>query len=351
MQKLWEPVSLGGLRLANRVAMAPMTRNRATPSGAPTELNATYYAQRASVGLIIAEGTQPSADGQGYLLTPGSYTKEHVAGWKLVTDRVHAAGGRIYIQLMHSGRIGHPDNRSHDRPFLAPSAVKAAGQMFTAKGMQDFVEPRALELAEIAQTIDDFRHAARTAIEAGADGVELHGANGYLLQQFLAENTNRRTDAYGGSIAKRIRFVVEVAAAVAEAIGPQRVGIRISPGVSFNDIAEGQTTELYQALVPELARLELAYLHVLQVGDEERLRWIRRHWPTSLIVNRPGRPREQIGVDVEEGLAELVSVGSLVLANPDLVARLKANAPVNEADRATFFGGSERGYTDYPTLG
>jgi N-ethylmaleimide reductase len=350
MQRLWEPVSLGRLTLPNRLAMAAMTRDRSTPSGAPTDLNARYYAQRASFGLIISEGTQVSDDGQGYLLTPGIYTEEHVAGWKLVTERVHAAGGRLFIQLMHAGRIAHPENTRRGRQPVAPSPVRPAGKMFTAQGPKDMPEPRELSRDEIEETIRDFRRAAAMAIAAGADGVEVHGANGYLIHQFLSENANRRTDLYSGTIENRVRFAVEVAAAVAQEIGPDRTGIRISPGNKFNDIVEGATGSLYRALVGELARLNLGYLHLVQAGDDELLRWIRPRWPTALIVNRPGRPREKIAMDVDAGLADIASVATFALANPDLVARLKTGAPLNEADPATFYGGGERGYTDYPVL-
>ncbi len=327
-----------------------MTRDRATPSGAPTDLNARYYAQSASFGLIISEGTQVSDDGQGYLLTPGIYTEEHVGGWKLVTERVHAAGGRLFIQLMHAGRIAHPENTPHGRQPVAPSPVRPGGKMFTAQGPKDMPEPRELSRDEIEETIRDFRRAAAMAIAAGADGVEVHGANGYLIHQFLSENANRRTDLYGGTIENRIRFAVEVAAAVAQEIGPDRTGIRISPGNKFNDIVEGATGSLYRALVGELARLNLGYLHLVQAGDDELLRWIRPRWPTALIVNRPGRPRQKIAMDVDAGLADIASVATFALANPDLVARLKTGAPLNEADPATFYGGGERGYTDYPVL-
>jgi N-ethylmaleimide reductase len=350
MDRLWEPVSLGRITLANRLAMAPMTRDRSTPSGAPTDLNALYYAQRASVGLIVSEGTQPSDDGQGYLLTPGIYREEHVAGWRLVTDRVHAAGGRLFIQLMHAGRVAHPENTPHHRQAVAPSPVRPAARMFTAKGLQEIPEPRQLTRDEIDATVRDFRQAARAAIAAGADGVELHGANGYLIQQFLSENANVRTDSYGGSIENRIRFGLEVAAGVAEEIGADRTGLRISPGNKNNDIVEGASAPLYHAFVAGLVPLKLAYLHVIQAADEELLRWIRQQWPTTLIVNRAGRPREKIAVDVDAGLADIASVAAFALANPDLVARLKAGAPLNEADRGTFFAGGARGYTDYPAL-
>jgi N-ethylmaleimide reductase len=350
MKRLWEPVSLGRITLANRLAMAPMTRDRSTPSGTPTDLNARYYAQRASVGLIISEGTQPSDDGQGYLLTPGIYRDEHVAGWRLVADRVHAAGGRLFIQLMHAGRVSHPENTPHHRQAVAPSAVRPATRMFTAKGLQEIPEPRELTRDEIATTVRDFRLAARAAIAAGADGVELHGANGYLIQQFLSDNANVRKDSYGGSIENRVRFGLEVVAAVADEIGADRTGLRISPGNKNNDIMEGATTPLYEAFVAGLTHLKLAYLHVIQAADEALLHWIRLHWPTTMIVNRPGRPPEKIAMDVDAGLADIASVATFALANPDLVARLKSGAPLNEADRATFFSGGERGYTDYPTV-
>jgi N-ethylmaleimide reductase len=348
--KLWESVNVGAMTLPNRLAMAPMTRDRATPEGVPTPLNATYYAQRASCGLIITEGTQPSAAGQGYLLTPGMYTDEQIAGWRLVIDAVHKAGGRIFIQLMHVGRIAHPDNSPSRSASVAPSAVRALGQMFTLGGMQDMPEPRELEIGEIDTTIGEFRHAAACAVEAGADGVELHGANGYLIHQFLSENANQRTDAYGGSFENRVRFAVEVAAAVAAEIGPERTGIHISPGNPFNDIVEGDTMKLYKTLIPGLAKLNLAYLHVVHSGDQDLLAWFRGAWPTSLFVNRPDRPRNEIGIDVDADFADVASIGRPILANPDLVERLKRGLPLNEPDPSTFFGGDAHGYTDYPTI-
>jgi N-ethylmaleimide reductase len=350
MNKLWEPVKVGALTLPNRVVMAPMTRSRATAAGVPTALNATYYGQRASVGLIVAEGTQPSAAGQGYLFTPGIYTKEQIAGWRLVTDAVHAAGGKIFIQIMHVGRIGHPSNLPGGGLPVAPSAVRPAGQIFTPTGLLDFPDPQALDIGEIATTIGEFRHAAACAIEAGADGVEIHGANGYLVHQFLSENANKRTDKYGGSIENRVRFAIEVAAAVAAEIGPERTGIHISPGNPFNDIVEGDTTALYKALIPGLAATKIAYLHVVHGGNQELLEWFRAGWPTSLIVNRADRPRDQISRDVDDGLADVASIGRWVLSNPDFVERVKGDLPFNDADPATFFGGDAKGYTDYPTI-
>lgn len=350
MSTLWNPVKLGEIALTHRLAMAPMTRDRSTPEGVPTQLNALYYAQRASMALIVTEGTQPSEDGQGYLLTPGIHTAEQIAGWRQVSDAVHAEGGRIVIQLMHVGRVSHPDNTPHGRQPVAPSAVQPNASMFTAGGMQPIPEPRELSKADIAETIQDFRRAAAAAIEAGVDGVEIHGANGYLLHQFLSSNANQRTDEYGGSIENRIRFAVEVATAVADEIGAGRTGFRISPGNPFNDIVENDTPQLYGALVRALARLDLAYLHVAHGGNEALLKNIRGDWPGALLLNRAGADIQTRVQDLNNGLADVITVGAMALANPDLVARIKAGAALNEPDRTTFYGGDERGYTDYPTL-
>ncbi|MFF3348921.1 alkene reductase [Streptomyces sp. NPDC002779] len=349
LNPLWTPTTVGALALPHRLVMAPMTRDRSTPEGVPTPLNAEYYAQRASHALIITEGTQPSADGQGYLLTPGIHNDEQIAGWRTVTDAVHAAGGRIVIQLMHVGRISHPDNTPHGRQPVAPSAIRPQGAMFTASGPQDMPTPRALSTEEVAATVDDFRRAAAAAMAAGADGVEIHGANGYLIHQFLSANTNQRTDHYGGSMENRIRFAIEVATAVADEIGADRTGLRISPGNPFNDIAETDTAEVYPALVHALAPLGLAYLHLLHAGDEALLDTLRAAWPTTLILNRAGTDMATRAKDVDNGTADLVSVGALALANPDLVHRLRSDAPLNTPDPATFYGGGAAGYTDYPT--
>jgi 2,4-dienoyl-CoA reductase-like NADH-dependent reductase (Old Yellow Enzyme family) len=351
MKQSFTPVRVGRYVLQNRLVMAPMTRSRARPDGAPGELAAEYYSQRAGVGLIVSEGTQPSDDGQGYLTTPGIYTPAHVAGWKQVTRAVHDKGGHIFIQIMHAGRMSHPDNTPHHRQAVAPSAIAPGAQMFTIKGMQDIAAPRALTTEEVRQTVTDFRLAARCAIEAGADGVEIHGANGYLIQQFVAANANTRTDEYGGSIANRACFAIEVASAIAEEIGADRTAIRLSPGTTIGGIDEGPDgPALYRHLIAELDKLGLAYLHILHGGDEQRLGDTRALWRRSLIVNRPGRARDQIGADTASGLADLESYGQMVLANPDFAARLKAGAPMNEANRATFFGGAAQGYTDYPAL-
>lgn len=351
MSTLFQPVRAGRYDLTNRVAMAPMTRSRARYDGTPGELAALYYGQRASVGLVITEGTQPSADGQGYLSTPGIYTDAHVAGWKPVADAVHAHGSRLFIQLMHAGRMSHPDNTPHHRTPVAPSAVAPGVPMFTATGMQDIPVPRALSTAEVQATVADFRLAARRAIDAGADGVEIHGANGYLVHQFFAPNANTRSDQYGGDIANRVRFALEVAAAVADEIGADRTAIRLSPGSTAGGIAEGeQGPDLYRHLVAGLDRLNLAYLHLMDQGDEALLRDLRAAWHGTLVLNRPGRPRENIGADVASGLADVEAYGQLVLANPDFIARLQANAPMNAPQHATYYGGAEAGYTDYPAL-
>jgi N-ethylmaleimide reductase len=351
MSRSFTPVRVGRYVLPNRLVMAPMTRSRAKFDGTPGELAAEYYAQRASVGLVVGEGTQPSDDGQGYLATPGIYTPAHIAGWKHVTAAVHDEGGHIFIQIMHAGRMSHPDNTPHHRQAVAPSAIAPGTQMFTPTGMQDIPTPRALTTEEVRQTVADFRHAARCAIEAGADGVEIHGANAYLIQQFFAPNANTRTDEYGGSIANRARFAIEVATAIADEIGAGRTAIRLSPGTTMWGIDEGaEGPALYRYLVAELDKLGLAYLHIVHNGDEQMLGDIRARWKQSLILNRPGRPRDQIGADVASGLADLEAYGQMVLANPDFVARLKTAAPMNEADRASFFGGAAQGYTDYSAL-
>ena len=351
MSKLWNPVKIGKLELKHRLGLAPMTRSRAKPDGTPGDLAAEYYAQRASLGLLISEGVQPSDDGQGYTTTPGIYTDAHVKGWKKVADAVHKAGGHLYLQLMHVGRISHPDNTPHHRQPVAPSAISADAPMFTPTGMQKTVTPRALTTAEVKQTVKDFAHAAKRAVEAGADGVEIHGANGYLVQQFLAPNANTRTDEYGGSIENRARFAIEVAKAIVSEIGADRTGIRISPMGGAGGLDEGpEAAELYRYLVTELNKLGLAYLHILHTGQDKLIEDLRKIWKGSLLVNRPNATPENLDQDVKTGLADLVPVGKLALANPDLVARLQKKAALNEPNPATFFSPGPAGYTDYPAL-
>lgn len=350
-EQLLAPVRVGRLTLQNRLVMAPMTRSRAEYDGTPNKLAVDYYAQRASMGLIITEGTQPSDDGQGYMATPGIYTDAHVAGWQRIAKAVHAKGSHLFIQLMHAGRMSHPDNTPHHRQGVAPSAIAPGTGMFTPTGMQDIPVPNALTTEEVKHTVADFRFAARRAIEAGADGVEIHGANAYLIQQFFAPSANTRTDEYGGSLENRARFAIEVAKGIAEEIGVDRTAIRLSPGTTMWGIDEGpEGPALYRYLVTELNKIGLAYLHIMHLGNDALLADIRQIWKQSLILNRPGRPREQVGADVATGIADLEAYGQLVLANPDFVERLKLNAPMNEADRNTYFGGGAQGYVDYPAL-
>lgn len=354
MSRLFEPVTVGKLTLPNRLVMSPMTRNRATAEGHATPLMADYYSQRAGAGLIISEGIQPSVIGKGYVDTPGLHDEGQVESWRPVTDAVHAAGGRIVAQLMHTGRIGHPAFYPDGLHPVAPSPVRADMQTFTGTEMLDLVEPRELTVAEIAETLTDFADAARNAIAAGFDGVEIHGANGYLPHQFLSTNTNLRTDEYGGSIAGRIRFTVEVTQAVADAIGPERTGLRISPGNTYNEIEETETLETYMALAGELP--DIAYLHVMEAGDRSVTARLREAWAGVLILNPHPTPDSfPATVDaaeqaVTDGVADATSLGQAFLANPDLHERVRVGGPFNEPDSATFYGGDHRGYTDYPTL-
>jgi N-ethylmaleimide reductase len=351
MGQLLAPVHVGRNVLSNRLVMAPMTRSRAASDGTPGPMAAEYYAQRASVGLIVTEGTQPSEDGQGYLATPGIHSDAQVAGWKKVTSAVHARGGHVFIQLMHAGRMSHPDNTPHHRPAVAPSAIAPGTPMFTTKGMQDIPVPRALTIKEIRRTVDDFRQAARRAISAGADGVEIHGANAYLIHQFLAPSANMRTDEYGGWIENRARLAIEVVTAIAQEIGANRTAIRLSPGLKMWGIDEGpEGPALYRHLVAKLDDFGLAYLHIGHQGDEALLAEIRILWTGRLVLNRPGRPRAEIGADVGSALADLEAYGQMVLANPDFVERLRTGAPMNPSNPDTYFGGDSRGYIDYPEL-
>ncbi|MFI6643544.1 alkene reductase [Streptomyces sp. NPDC050504] len=356
MTTAFDPVDLAGTPLANRIAMAPMTRSRANPDGhTATGSMVEYYAQRASAGLIVSEGIQPSVVGQGYPGTPGLHSREQVASWRGVTDAVHAKGGRIVAQIMHAGRIGHPDVwPGQDLRSVAPSAVTPAGQLYTAQGMKDFVAPHELTGDEVLATVDDYVAASRNAIEAGFDGVELHGANGYLIHQFIAANTNLRTDEWGGSIEKRNRFAVEVARAVAAEIGGARTGIRLSPGNPYNDIAETDVEETYTALVDALEPLGLGFLHVVEMvpGFRDVTLELRKRYTGTFVLNPATEgptDHRALGL-IEDGTADVLAFGQLFLANPDLPARLKAEGPYNEADKATFFAPGDEGYIDYPTL-
>lgn len=352
-ESLWTPITVGHMHLQHRLAMAPMTRNRAHPDGTPGDLAATYYGQRSSLGLVITEGTQPCDDGQGYMNTPGIYRSEHIAGWRRVADGVHDGGGHLVIQLMHVGRMAHPDNTPHHRTPVAPSAISADQDMQTPSGVQKTPVPRALETAEISDVVEEFRHGAVSAVAAGADGVEIHAANGYLLHQFLAPNANTRTDHYGGSVENRSRLTVEVAQAVVDAIGADRTGIRISPAFPLGGLDEGGVEAVhtqYRHLVSELSSLNMAYLHVHHLGDDVLLKDLRKAWPTAMLVVRYGRDRDHIAADIDAGLADMAPLGRFALANPDVVERLRSDAPFNDVDPATVYGGGAAGYTDYPTL-
>ncbi|MGW2224818.1 alkene reductase [Streptomyces formicae] len=356
---LLSPARLGELRLPNRLVMAPMTRNRASADGVPLPVMATYYAQRATAGLIVAEAATPNAVGQTYANITAIHTDAHVAGWRRVTDAVRDAGGRMFLQLQHGGRVGHPDN-SGLTP-VAPSPVPLPDTVHTPSGHQSAVVPREMTLDEIRSTVADFAAAARRAIEAGFEGVEVHAANGYLLQQFLAKNTNHRTDAYGGPVAHRIRFVVEVVRAVAEEIGAERVGVRIAPGITVNGIEEGDTEDIYPALVDALAGIgQLAYLHVVFADPDTVLfKEIRANWPGTLIANPvlgwggplPADGGRGAGERLLAAGADLISLGRSFLANPDLVERMRVGAPLNPLnDKGLMYVGGAEGYTDYPTL-
>lgn len=351
MTDIWTPAIIGNITTKNRLVMAPMTRSRAQSNGTPGELAAQYYAQRSGLGLIVTEGTQPSDDGQGYMATPGIYTKAHVAGWRAVTDAIHANSAQVFIQLMHVGRISHPDNTPHHRQAVAPSAITPQDQMFTPTGLLPIPEPRALTTDEISGVIAEFRNAARHAVDAGADGVEIHGANGYLIQQFFAPNANQRDDIYGGNIENRARFAIEVAQAVADEIGAECTGIRLSPGGNLGGLDEGaEGPDLCRHLVGELNKIGLAYIHVMHLGNDALLADIRKLWDQALILNRPGRALVDVGTDVKSGVADLEAYGQYVLSTPDFVERLKSGAAMNTADQASFYGGGAEGYVDYTTL-
>jgi N-ethylmaleimide reductase len=355
---LFQPLKLGPLELPNRIVMAPLTRSRADARTlAPRQMNADYYAQRASAGLIIAEATQIMPEGQGYAWTPGIYSDEQIAGWKLVTDAVHAKGGRIVLQLWHVGRISHPDIQPDGKLPVAPSAIRPEGQAFTTDGFKPMVEPRALELDEIPAIIAQYGKAAENARAAGFDGVEVHGANGYLIDQFLRDGTNHRTDAYGGSIENRSRFLLEAVDAAVKAIGADRVGVRLSPLSPFNDISDSNPEPLFVHAVEQLSARGIAYLHVIEgetQGDRAPdggfdLGKLRKAFKGVYIGNN-NYDAALAAERVAGGDVDLVAFGRPYIANPDLVARIRDGAPLAELDKATLYGGAEKGYTDYPTL-
>jgi N-ethylmaleimide reductase len=355
--KLFEPYQLGPLKLPNRLVMAPLTRNRAAAGFVPGPLAAEYYSQRASAGLLVTEATQVSQQGQGYQDTPGIYSKEQVAGWRKVTERVHARGGRIFIQLWHVGRVSHSSLQPNGGAPVGPSAIRAKGKTFVGGTFTDISEPRALALEEIPGIIEAFRRGAANALEAGFDGVEIHGANGYLLDQFAKDGANKRNDAYGGSIENRARLMLEVSKVVAAEAGAERTGIRISPVTPSNDISDSDPQPLFDHIVDRLNALKLVYLHVVEgaTGGPRDIapfdyRSLRRRFKGAYVANN-GYDFELANKVLEANEADLIAFGKLYIANPDLVERLQRGAPLNTPDKATFYGGSAKGYTDYPALG
>jgi N-ethylmaleimide reductase len=367
-QTLFEPIRVGRLELPHRIVMAPLTRSRGgQPGNVPTPLMACYYAQRASAALVVAEATQVSMQGQGYAWTPGIHSREQVAGWRLVTDAVHDAGGRIFLQMWHVGRISHPSLQPDCMPPVAPSPVKPEGMAFIeneqgAGELVPFVRPRALELEEMPYLVRQYERAARNALKAGFDGVEVHGANGYLLDQFLCTGTNRRSDGYGGRVENRVRLLLEVVDAVTAVWGADAVGVRLSPMGEANDIRDDDPLTTYSHAARELDTRKLAYLHLVSPAAAsleketpadplamEMLQRMREAWRGILVV-AGGFDAESAERWLREGRADLIAFGRKFIANPDLPERLRAGAPLNADDPTTYYGGGEKGYTDYPSL-
>jgi N-ethylmaleimide reductase len=352
---LFSPVKLGTISLKNRMVMAPLTRNRAGEGGVPHDLNVTYYAQRATAGLIVTEATPISDMAHGYPALPGIYTDAQTAGWKKVVDAVHAKGGKIVLQLWHVGRISHPSLLNGALP-VAPSAIKPAGQAFTYQGLQDYVQPRALEASELPAIVQEYVHATKCALAAGFDGVEIHAANGYLLDQFLRDGSNKRTDNYGGSFENRARLLMEVTRAVVAVAGADKTGIRISPVNPFNDMQDSNPQALFNYVAAELNQFNLAYLHVVEGGihgggkaDAFDFVELRQLYKGAYMANL-SYDKARGNAAIASGHADVIAYGVPFIANPDLVERYKTDAPLNEADSSSFYGGDEKGYTDYPFL-
>jgi N-ethylmaleimide reductase len=353
---LFDSYKLGPITLPNRVVMAPLTRNRAVAGLVPSPLAIEYYAQRASAGLLITEASQVSQQGQGYQDTPGIYSKEQVAGWRKVTDQVHAKGGRIFIQLWHVGRVSHTSLQPNNAAPVAPSAIRAKGKTFVGGTFTDISEPRALALEEIPGIIESFKRGAANALAAGFDGVEIHGANGYLLDQFAKDGANQRSDGYGGSIENRARLMLEVTKAVSAEAGADRTGIRISPVTPANDISDSDPQPLFDYIVDHLNALKLVYLHVIEGatgGPRDNAAFdyaaLRERFSGAYMANN-GYDLELASKVLAAGSADLIAFGKAFIANPDLVERLRRGAPLNAPDKATFYGGGAKGYTDYPVL-
>lgn len=357
-QKLFSPYQLGNIELKNRIVMAPMTRSRALINNAPSELNARYYQQRSGAGLIITEGTSPSPNGLGYPRIPGIFSKEQIEGWKLVTDAVHREGSRIFLQLMHTGRVAHVLNLPDGATVVSPSAKVLSGEMYTDKlGPQSHSEPKKMTRADIQEAVEEYVRAAKNAIQAGFDGVEIHGANGYLIEQFLNPNVNDRDDEYGGSIENRSRFALDVAEGIVKAIGKERTGIRLSPYGVFNETGPFEGLEdAYEYLAKKLGDLGLVYIHVVDhsaMGAPEVPATIKEKIRSAFkgtYILSGGYDKARAEGDLQEGKGELVAFGRPFISNPDLVERLKNDAAFNELDTTTFYTPGEKGYTDYPVL-
>lgn len=354
MTGLFDSYRLGNLTLSNRIVMAPLTRNRAAAGNVPTALMAEYYAQRAGAGLIVAEATQVVPEGQGYQDTPGIHSADQVAGWKRVTDAVHAKGGRIFLQLWHVGRVSHVDLQPGGQAPVAPSVIRAKTKTFVGGTFTDVSEPRALRLDEIPAIVDGYRRGAANAIAAGFDGVEIHGANGYLLDQFLRDGINQRTDAYGGSIENRARLLLEVTDAIVKEIGAERTGIRLSPVTPANDAVDSNPQPLFNYVVEQLDRLGLIYIHVIEGatgGPRDNLPFdygaLRSRYRGAWIANN-GYDRAMAENAIANGRADLIAFGRPFISNPDLVERLRRELPLAQLNRATLYGGGAEGYTDYP---
>jgi N-ethylmaleimide reductase len=350
MSELFTPVLIGRYELANRLVMAPMTRSRANDDGVLTDAVATYYAQRTGAGLIISEGVYPTANGKGYVRTPGIETNAQVAAWKQVTDAVHAGGSRIFMQLMHCGRVSHPSLLPEGEHPVAPSAIRPTGRTWTPSGQQEFVTPHELSITEIAEIVAGYGTATRRALEAGFDGVELHASSGYLPEQFLSSGSNRREDQYGGSTENRARFVLEVLAAMVKEAGANRVGIKISPEMNFNDVSDATPQETFLHLVDQLNVFGLAYLHVANFGaplDYDAL--LKPRFSGPYLVGG-GLDQAKAEAALDNGRADAAVFGTAFLANPDLPARFRQGAALNTPDRSTFYSAGEKGLTDYPSL-
>ncbi|SAL30365.1 NADH-flavin oxidoreductase/NADH oxidase [Caballeronia udeis] len=351
MNPLFSSTRIGRYTLRNRFVMAPMTRSRADDTtGVPSPMAVDYYGQRADAGLIITEGAYPVPMGKGYVRTPGIHSEAQIEAWKHVTGEVHAKGGLIFLQLMHTGRISHPSLLPHGATPVAPSAIRAAGTVFTATGPQEFVQPRALETSEIAEFVQGYRLATRNALLAGFDGVELHAASGYLPEQFLSSGTNQRTDLYGGSLANRARFILEVLGAMSQEAGSDRVGIKIAPEMGFNDVTDATPQDTYRYLVGQLSALKLAYLHVLRTGSEFDYRAFLRPLFDGPYLAGGGLTSETAQALIEQDNADATVFGGLYLANPDLPQRFLDRASLNTPDRDTFYSPGPTGYIDYPAL-